>query len=123
MSPSHYLKARFFKKTLIRNNGIARRIMVALILFSSAITAIITGVELYFDYRIDIRNIDERIESVRKVYLPTLIESVWVAERTQIQNQLDGLLNMGDIEYISVVTDGKVAWSSGMPKSTRQMGV
>jgi len=113
------LKLNFFSKALIRNNGIARRIMVAVILFSSAVTAIITGVELYLDYREDMRDIDQRIESIRKVYLPTLTESVWVAERTQIQNQLNGLLNLGDIEYIDIQANGETQWSAGARRSSR----
>jgi hypothetical protein len=90
-------------KALLRNNGIARRFVVALVLFSSAITAVITVVELYLDYRTDIQAIGERIESIRAVYLPTLTESVWVAENLQIQSQLDGLLHLGDIEYLAIM--------------------
>jgi diguanylate cyclase (GGDEF)-like protein/PAS domain S-box-containing protein len=114
-------RLKFFNKALFRNNGVARRIMVALILFSSVITTVITCVELYIDYRADLSNIDERIESIRKVYLPTLIESVWVAERTQILTQLNGLLNLRDIEYIGIEADGETKWSAGQRVSTRQI--
>jgi len=111
----------FFDKTLFRNNGIARRLMLALIVFSSLITGIITAVELTIDYRADIRGIDERIESIRKVFLPSLTESVWVAERTQIQTQLDGLLNLADIEFIGIDSEGKQKWFAGARKSDRQI--
>jgi diguanylate cyclase (GGDEF)-like protein/PAS domain S-box-containing protein len=121
MRLSDSLKLKFFDRALIRNNGIARRIMVAVILFSSAVTAVITAVELYLDYRQDMRGIDERVESIRKVYLPTLTESVWVAERTQIQNQLNGLLNLGDIEYLAIEADGKTQWSAGKRISSRRL--
>jgi diguanylate cyclase (GGDEF)-like protein/PAS domain S-box-containing protein len=114
-------RLRFFDNALLSNNGIARRIILALILFSSAITAVITAVELYLDYRADIRGIDERIESIRKVFLSTLTESVWVAESSHIQTQLDGLLNVGDIEFIGVVSDGETRWSAGARKSVRQI--
>ena len=114
-------RRRLFDAALIRNNGIARRMMVALLLFSTAITAIITTVELYLDYRVDVRGIDDRIESIRKVFLPTLTESVWVADRTQMQIQLDGLLNLGDIEFVAVVADNETKWSAGARKSTRRI--
>jgi len=80
MKLSDVLEESFFSKALVRNNGIARRMMLAVILFSSAITAVITAVELYLDYRGDLHGIKERIESIRKVYLPTLVESVWVLD-------------------------------------------
>jgi len=114
-------RLRFLDKALFRNNGIARRMMVAVILFSSAITAVITVVELYIDYRGDMRGIDERVESIRNVFLPSLTENVWVAERTQIQTQLDGLLNLGDIEFVEVVADGESKWSAGARKSVRRI--
>ncbi|SDP72985.1 PAS domain S-box-containing protein/diguanylate cyclase (GGDEF) domain-containing protein [Rhodoferax sp. OV413] len=115
------LKVNFFSKALVRNNGIARKIMLAVVLFSSAVTAVITAVELYLDYRGDIRGIHERVESIRKVYLPTLVESVWVLEPTQIQNHLNGLMNLGDIEYVGIVSDGKTQWSAGARSSKRQI--
>ena len=121
MTLADVLKLNFFSKALIRNNGIARRIMLAMILFSSAVTAVITAVELYLDYRGDIRGINERVESIRKVYLPTLVESVWVLDPTKIQNHLNGLLNLGDVEYLSIVSDGKTQWSAGTRSSTRQI--
>jgi diguanylate cyclase (GGDEF)-like protein/PAS domain S-box-containing protein len=121
MRLSNYLKIRYFNKALIRNNGIARRIMLALIIFSTLVTAIITGIELYIDYRTDIQGIDERIESIRRVHLTTLSESIWIAESTQIQNQLNGLLNLGDIEYLSIEVDGKTLWSAGVKTSVRQI--
>ena len=98
MKLADVLKVNFFSKALVRNNGIARKIMLAVVLFSSAVTTVITAVELYLDYQGDIRGIHERVESIRKVYLPTLVESVWVLEPTQIQNHLNGLMNLGDIE-------------------------
>lgn len=121
MKRSDVLGGSFFSKALIRNNGIARRIMLAVILFSSAITAVITAVELYLDYRGDLHGINERVESIRKVYLPTLVESVWVVDPTQIQNHLNGLLNLGDVEYLGIVSDGKTQWSAGTRSSTRRI--
>ena len=119
MNMRSYLQARFFNKALIRNNGIARRIMLAVILFSSAITTVITAVELYIEYRQDMRGIDERVESIRQVYLPTLTESVWIAESTQLQTQLKGLLNLADIEYLGIYVDGKEQWTAGTRRSRR----
>ncbi|CAN7446858.1 EAL domain-containing protein [Acidovorax sp. LjRoot129] len=123
MKRSDVTKVNLFSKALVRNNGIARKIVLAVVLFSSAVTAVITAVELYLDYRGDIRGIHERVESIRKVYLPTLVESVWVVEPVQIQNQLNGLMNLGDIEYVGIVSDGKTQWSAGTQSSKRQIEI
>ena len=58
MTPEPAPRHGLLDKALVRNNGIARRMMVALLLFSTAITAIITTVELYLDYRVDLRGIE-----------------------------------------------------------------
>ncbi|MEO5795750.1 MAG: EAL domain-containing protein [Rhodoferax sp.] len=121
MKLADVLKLNFLNKALIRNNGIARRIMLAVVLFSSGVTAVITAFELYLDYRVDVRGIDAQFESIRVVQLPTLVESVWVLEPKQIQNQLNGMQNLRDIEYVGIVVDGKTLWSAGARRSQRQM--
>jgi signal transduction histidine kinase/CheY-like chemotaxis protein len=104
-----------------RNNGIGRRMIVALILFSSAITAVTTAIELYRDYRSDIRGIESRFEFIRSSYLPTLVESVWIADGVQIETQLQGLSHLQDIEFLAIGIDGRQRWSAGAAVSTHQV--
>jgi len=121
MTPRLRFPRGLFDLAVLGNNGVARRLVLALILFSSAITAVLTASELYFEYRDDIRGIDRRIESIRDVYLPALAESVWVAEGSRIQTQLDGLRNLRDIEYLAIVVDGTTRWHAGARKSSRHI--
>lgn len=93
--------------------------IVALILFSSVLTAIITAVELYVDYRNDIDAIEKRFGFIRQSYLPTLRESVWVSDELQINTQLDGLAQLPDIEALSIDVNGKPRWQVGKTVSTR----
>ncbi|MBT0569051.1 EAL domain-containing protein [Curvibacter sp. CHRR-16] len=114
-----FLRPQFLDRALFRNNGLARRIMVAMILFSSAVTAVITAAELYLDYHEDMRGIRERVDTIQNIYLPTLTESVWIAETSQIQTLLGGLLNLRDVDRLEVVSDGKVQWAVGSRSSQR----
>ena len=93
--------------------------IVALILFSSIMTAIITAIELYVDYNDDISGIEARFDFIGDSYLPTLTESVWVADDIQIQTQLAGLSRLQDIESISIAIDNKVRWHVGEVYSDR----
>ncbi|MBD3669661.1 MAG: response regulator [Gammaproteobacteria bacterium] len=104
---------------MFRNNGIGRRLIVALILFSSFMTAIITTFELYLDYDQDINGIEKRIEFIGDSYLPTLAESVWVADSQQIQTQLTGLSRLQDIESLVISIDGSDRWQVGDVHSQR----
>ena len=110
----------FLRHALFNGNGVAKKLIVALVLFSSLITTVITAIELYTSYRHDLGQIDRSLEFIGKSYLPSLTDSVWVADRDQVQTQLDGLLRLPDIEYIGIRVDGQVRWSAGKAVSQRQ---
>ena len=102
-------------------DGLARHLIVALILFSSMVTALITAVELYSDYRRNLADIDKNIDFIRQSYLPILVESVWLADSLQINTQLEGLSRLQDFEYFAISVEGKERWSAGTPRSNRRV--
>jgi len=112
-------KAGFLHEALFNGNGVTKKLIVALVLFSSVITAVVTAVELYADYRRDLGQIDRSIDFIGKSYLPALTDAVWVADREQVQTQLDGLLRLPDIEYIGIGVEGQTRWSAGKTVSQR----
>jgi len=114
-------RSGFLREALFNGNGVAKRLIVALVLFSSVITTLITAIELYTDYRHDLGQIDRSIEFIGKSYLPSLTDAVWVADRLQVQTQLDGLLRLPDIEYIGITVDGQTRWSTGKVVSQRKI--
>lgn len=109
----------FLREALFNGNGVAKKLILALVLFSSVVTTVITAVELYSDYRRDLGQIDRALAFVGTSYLPSLTESVWVADRQQVQTQLDGLLRLPDVEYIGISVDGQVRWATGKAVSQR----
>jgi PAS domain S-box-containing protein len=109
----------FLREALFNGNGVAKKLIVALVLFSSVITTVITAIELYSGYRRDLEQIDRSIDFVSKSYLASLIDSVWVADREQVQTQLDGLLRLPDIEYLGISVDGQTRWAAGQAVSKR----
>jgi len=112
-------KASFLHAALFNGNGVAKKLIVALVLFSAVITTLITAAELYADYRSDLAQIDRSIEFIGKSYLPALTDAVWVADSEQVQTQLEGLLRLPDIEYIGIVVDDNARWSAGKSVSQR----
>lgn len=104
-------------------DGLALRLIFALILFSSLITTLITAIDLYSDYNRDISSIDNRLHFIKESYLPTLVESVWVADSTQINTQLEGLVRLQDIEYLDINISGQKRWSAGEFRSARRIEI
>ena len=56
------------------------RLIAALTLFSSVVTLILTGYQLYADLDRDLRDVERRMEEVKKVYLAGLTTSLWNRE-------------------------------------------
>ena len=108
-----------WRQALLQGNGLARRLLVLVVLFSSAITAAITALELYGEYRRDLRAIDGAFEFVASRYLPSLVNSVWNVDEAQVQSQLDALSGLPDVEYIAVEEDGRARWTAGKAVSER----
>ena len=107
------------RQALLHGNGLARRVLVSVVLFSSAITALITAIELHGSYRRDLRAIDSAFQFVGSNYLPSLANSVWNVDDVQVQSQLDALVSLPDVEYIAILEEGRVRWHAGRAVSAR----
>lgn len=92
---------------------IARRLIVAIVLFSSALAVLTTALQLAFDYRHDLGAIDASIEAARLAQSDALVANLAAADWPRIQRQLDGLLHLPDLEWVALSVDGQVARSAG----------
>jgi PAS domain S-box-containing protein len=84
------------------HSGIGLRLFVRVLLFSSAITLLLTLIQLYLDYRRDIGTIDRRISEIGSSYRRSLAEGLWRLDAPQLQLQVDGILHLPDIRYVEV---------------------
>ncbi len=103
----------------IKKRRLARRLIVAIVLFSSIITLITTAIQLFMDYKHDLSTIRKSIQTIRSTHLDTLSHSVWVYDEQRIIIQLDGLLQMQDMEHLAIITDGKKTWEAGKVTSKK----
>ena len=95
----------------------AKRLIVALVLFSSFITALTTAIQLFIDYRRDLESIESAFALVETSYLESLTHSLWVVDAELIETQLAGLLRLPDVEYAAIRVDGEAKWSVGQRRS------
>lgn len=100
---------------------IALRLIVATILFSSLITLINTGWQLYAQYDRDIETIENHLEEIETVYLSSIATRIWVADKAEMRSQLNGLLNMRDIVYLQVTEQGKVWVTAGVMQAENKI--
>jgi diguanylate cyclase (GGDEF)-like protein/PAS domain S-box-containing protein len=110
-----------WRSAISDSNKLARRLLVALIFFSSLVTTLITAGELYLRYRTEVQQVQTGFSFIADIYQPALAESVWVLDGAQVNTQLNGLLRMPNIEYLAISVGDKVQWSAGRRTSTRQI--
>ncbi|MBE7215013.1 ATP-binding protein [Shewanella benthica] len=103
-----------FTRRLIKSQ-IGRKLTISIILFSSLITLITTGFQLINDYKGDVNRITRQFTSIEKVNLDVLAASIWVIDEKLINTQLNGLIQLPDITYISINDDSGQVWTSGSP--------
>lgn len=98
-------------------SGIARRLIVAVVLFSAIITLIISAFQLYRDYQRDLSVIDARLQQIDDVNLKTLSNSLWVADQQEMKTHLEGILRLPDMQYLEIRENDKLWASVGKAKT------
>lgn len=97
------------------SRGLAPRLILLILLFSSMVTFFATALQLYFDYSRDLRAIDTRIAQVRDSYLKSLVLSLWSMDYEQLRSQLEGIQALPDMQYLEIENDGDTLLTVGEP--------
>ncbi len=95
---------------------IGKRLMIYIILFSSVITLVITAIQLYRDYNIDIEYIYDELEQIENVHLNSLNSALWTSNIKLLKTSIEGILKMRDIQYIEIRDENKVWAKAGEVK-------
>src|SRR5215475_7268207 len=90
---------RSFKRL---RRGIGPRLLVRVLLFSAAVTLILTLFQLYFDYRSAVGAIESRMAEVEGSYLQSLGEGLWDLDSRQLELQIEGILRLPAMRFVEV---------------------
>jgi PAS domain S-box-containing protein len=82
--------------------GIGPGLLARVLLFSAAITLILTLFQLYFDYRYEVRVIESRMSEIEGSYLQSLGEGLWNLDSRQLELQIEGILRLPAIRFVEV---------------------
>ncbi len=80
--------------------GLARRLLLRVLLFSLCFTVLASAAQLYFEYRREMREIEARLELIRVGYLASFERSLWDLNQEQLNVQLRGLADFPDIAQV-----------------------
>lgn len=96
---------------------LGRRLVTATIAFSTCIAFLATLLQLYFDYRSDLQNIESTFEQVDHSYLPSIANALWATNRHELQIAINGLVQLPDVRYVAVQENGKIWAQAGHPQT------
>ena len=82
--------------------GIARKFIVAIILFSSLLALLGTCLQLFIDYRKDLSNIRQQLSYIETSHQKSLVNDIWLFNDRGIQAQLKGILALPMIDAVRV---------------------
>jgi hypothetical protein len=97
-------------------SSISSRLLIYILMVSSVITLLATGIQLYLDYKTDLEEIEKRLIQIEKINLPTITNSLWNVDRSSIKTHLHGILTLHEIQYLVVRDEAaEVFVSVGIP--------
>jgi PAS domain S-box-containing protein len=108
---------RFNKVILGLKSGISRRLIIYILLFSMVITIIGTGLKLYLDFNQEIKSIHTTFEQIESSYKSSIINSLWVTDNELLYIQLEGMLQLQDIQFIEIRKGAEVLQAVGTHQS------
>lgn len=91
---------------------IARHFVLYIVLFSSLITLVTTAIQLYRAYDSDLKIIHTELEQVEVVHLETLTEALWALNEEALQTNIEGILNLRDIEFVEIRDEKRILVAS-----------
>jgi PAS domain S-box-containing protein len=109
----------FFKKLPGLKSGIGRRFILYILLFSSVITFIGTGLQLYLDFYRDLKSIQTTFKQIKSSYLNSITNSLWITDNELLQIQLEGILRLPDMQLIEIRKEAEVLHMVGTPQSEK----
>jgi PAS domain S-box-containing protein len=99
------------KKAL--KSPLARKQLLAILVFSSVITLIDTSLQLFVEFKQDRGFVDYQLEQIGKSHLSNLTNSLWELNEDQIRVQLNNALSLKDIVYLEILEGKAVSYSTG----------
>ncbi|MDH5600160.1 MAG: PAS domain S-box protein [Gammaproteobacteria bacterium] len=81
---------------------ISRILVIYIVLFSSAITLILTAIQLNLDYKNGLTFLQQRINQIKLTNTDSIKQALWTLDNSSIQIQLDGMSRINDVIFVNV---------------------
>ena len=102
----------------LRKAGIGRKLLTAILLFSGALTIILTGFEISAEYQQESRNLNQELESIKGHQIKPIVQATWVMDLNQQEALIEALGALPSVIYCSLYDDqeGHIATAGVLEK-------
>lgn len=102
------------------HSPLARRLAIAIILFSTLIAFVLTGMQVYAEYRYHLKSIEADLTQVEQVHLKALTQSLWATNSKELALQLEGMVQVPNFEYVAV-QEGEKLWAQAGKRNSHNV--
>lgn len=103
-----------------KHTGLAKKLIIFTIIFSSTLTLVITAIQLYQDYKYDLDIIESRFKLIDEVHLPPIVNNLWLADKKELLLQMNSILKIPDVQYLELMEGDKI-WIIVGKKTTKNI--
>ncbi len=89
----------------LRHRRLSLRVLLTILLLSSALTLVITAVQLYSEYQRDLDVLSGQFQQAEDSFSSSLAGSLWALDETQLRLQLHGILQLPHVRQVSLRGD------------------
>jgi signal transduction histidine kinase len=82
--------------------SIGKTLLLWILFYSSLVTVVLSGVQLYVDYKQELNAIDSRFVDIESSYLRSIEASLWNVDREQLHIQLEGIKQLPNVQRVVV---------------------
>src|SRR5690606_30620362 len=82
--------------------SISKKLILLILLFSSLITLVMTGLQLWLEFKADVNEIETRLHDIDKSFSQTIAQQIWNLDREQMQITANGLFQLPYVDYVMI---------------------
>lgn len=98
----------------MNKKSITKKLILGIVFFSSLITIVLTSIQLYVEYKGEIKDIHRIIKHIKIAYLPSVTSILWTDDKDELGVILKGINELPEVNYISIKVNDKNYISSGV---------
>ena len=98
----------------IIGRSISAKLLSGVLLISSFLTVFTTSIQVFYDYKSDIEELKSSFNQIESSYISPLSLSLWTYNDEQVMLILEGIIDIKDIVYVSIVENGNMTFYKGL---------